>query len=682
MQDILRALNPEQRRAVETTEGPLLVLAGAGSGKTRVITVRIAHLLAKGVPPERILAVTFTNKAAREMRERVGELVGKERALRIFCGTFHAFCMELLREYGEALDISKRFTISDGSDQLSILRGALREISIGSVQLQPNVVHARISLMKNQLVDTVAFLDKAADDEEELVGKAWHRYDEALRKSRSLDFDDLLLYALRLLKLKGGPIDAIRDRYHYVLVDEYQDTNAPQYEIVRQVAGKRRNICVVGDDDQSIYGWRGADVAKILNFGQDFPGAEVVRLETNYRSTKQILDAANRVIKHNPKRHEKTLRSHIGPGASLQLIVADDEHEEADHIACEIQDLVREEITRFGSIAVLFRTGPQARPFEGQFRARNIPYVLVGGLSFFDRKEVRDILSYLKILVNPSDEAALLRAISAPSRGLGKVSIDKILNFAGKEGITALEGFERAPDIEGVKPAQAAAAREFARLMETLRRQEGSVPALIEQMIQAVDYRREVDRSYPDELTREQRWGVVDEIVAFAENHQKRRKSPSLERFLQELALRDDDDSSAEDAGKRNQVTLMTLHAAKGLEFPRVYLVGLEEGILPHVRSVAEGNVEEERRLAYVGLTRAKRYLTLSHTRQRMRYGHPLESLTSRFLYELRGEEPPKEWQDAVDVLQPQGSVTKSGTKRKKAGKKGRKKAAKKRARR
>ena len=261
MQDLLSTLNPEQRRAVETTEGPLLVLAGAGSGKTRVITFRIAHLLAKGVAPEQILAVTFTNKAAREMRERVAQLVGKERALRIFCGTFHSFCMELLRQYGEALEISKRFTISDTSDQVSILRSALREISVGDVQLQPNVVQSRISLLKNKLVETDTFLDSAKDDEDELIGKAWRRYDEALRKSRSMDFDDLLLFALRLLRLKDGPIQSIRERFHYILVDEYQDTNAPQYEIVRQVAGERRNLCVVGDDDQSIYGWRGADVA-------------------------------------------------------------------------------------------------------------------------------------------------------------------------------------------------------------------------------------------------------------------------------------------------------------------------------------------------------------------------------------------------------------------------------------
>ncbi|MAB79636.1 MAG: hypothetical protein CMJ89_09835 [Planctomycetes bacterium] len=675
MQDFLSVLNPEQRRAVETTEGPLLVLAGAGTGKTRVITVRIAHLLSKGVAPERILAVTFTNKAAREMRERVSRLVGKVRAQRLFCGTFHSFCMELLREYGEALEISKRFTISDGSDQISILRGALREISVGGVQLQPHVVQSRISLMKNQLVQTKSFFDGAADDEEELIARAWERYDEALRKARSLDFDDLLLYTLRLLRLPGGPIESVRNRFHYVLVDEYQDTNAPQYGIVREVTGERKNICVVGDDDQSIYGWRGADVSKILNFQGDFPGAEVVRLETNYRSTEQILDAANKVIENNPRRHKKTLRSAIGPGDPLQLVIADDEHEEADHIACQIQDMVRDEETRWGDVAVLFRTGPQARPFEAQFRARSIPYVLVGGRSFFDRKEVRDVLSYLKLIVNPSDEVALLRAVSAPPRGLGKTSLDRLLSFAVREGLTALEAFERAPEVEGVQKAQGLAAREFALLMATLSRREGPVPARIESILQAVDYRREVDRSYPDELTREQRWNGVEEIVVLAENHQRTKKVPSLEAFLQELALTADDDESPEDASKRDRVVLMTLHAAKGLEFPRVYLVGLEEGLLPHSRALAEGNVEEERRLAYVGLTRAKSYLTLSHTRQRMRHGHSIETLTSRFLYELRGEEPPKVWHDAVDVLQPQKS-------RRKTRRKGRKKAAKKRTRR
>jgi DNA helicase-2/ATP-dependent DNA helicase PcrA len=525
------------------------------------------------------------------------------------------------------------------------------------------------------MVQTKSFFDGAADDEEEFVARAWQRYDAALRKARSLDFDDLLLYTLRLLRLPGGPIEAVRNRFHYVLVDEYQDTNAPQYGIVREVTGERKNICVVGDDDQSIYGWRGADVSKILNFEDDFPGAKVVRLETNYRSTKQILDAANKVIENNPRRHKKTLRSAIGPGDSLQLVIADDEHGEADHIACQIQDMVRDEETRWGDVAVLFRTGPQARPFEAQFRARAIPYVLVGGRSFFDRKEVRDVLSYLKLIVNPSDEVALLRAVSAPPRGLGKTSLDRLLSFAVREGLTALGAFERAPEVEGVQKAQGIAAREFALLMATLRRREGSVPARIESVLQAVDYRREVDRSYPDELTREQRWNVVEEIVALAENHQRTKKIPSLEAFLQELALTADDDESPEDASKRNRVVLMTLHAAKGLEFPRVYLVGLEEGLLPHSRALAEGNVEEERRLAYVGLTRAKSYLTLSHTRQRMRHGHPLETLTSRFLYELRGEEPSREWHDAVDVLRPQKS-------QRKTRRRGRKKAAKKRTRR
>jgi DNA helicase-2/ATP-dependent DNA helicase PcrA len=642
-------LNPEQRAAVLCTEGPLLVLAGAGTGKTRVITVRIAHLVARRVPPERILAVTFTNKAAREMRERLGGLIGKKKAALPFVGTFHAFCVEVLRQHGEPVGLGRRFTISDGSDQLALLRSVLRTLHVEGVQMQVGELQARISLLKNRLVRQGSFLEAAADDTEELVGRAWARYEEELARSRAVDFDDLLLRTVQLLALPGGPLGVLQERFHYVLVDEYQDTNTPQYEIVRAIAGARRNLCVVGDDDQSIYGWRGADVTRILSFEKDFPGATVVRLETNYRSTAPILRAANRVIACNAERHPKELRSALGDGPPLKLVVSEDETEEADHVARDIQREVRENEARLGDFAVLFRTGPQARAFEAQFRARGVPYVLVGGRSFFDRKEVRDVIAYLKLLVQPDDELCFSRVANTPPRGLGAKSLERVLSFAARERVPIAQAFERAAEITGVGAAAAAAGRDLCRLLGTLREDSsGGLVARIERCLEAVGYRGEVERLYPDPLDRSARWAAVEDVLELARRFDGRRKAPDLAAFLQELLLEERDDDAAEDPGERRRVTLMTLHSAKGLEFPHVYLVGLEEGLLPHRRSLSDGTVEEERRLMYVGITRAQRMLVLTHTKARGRFGKTEESLPSRFLFELKGEEPPADWKRAL----------------------------------
>jgi superfamily I DNA/RNA helicase len=647
--ELLSGLNPEQRAAVLHTEGPLLVLAGAGSGKTRVITVRIAHLVAGGVAPERILAVTFTNKAAREMRARLGALIGAERAALPFVGTFHSFCVEVLREHGALVGLARSFTISDGSDQLALMRGVLRTLNVEGAKLQAGDLQARISLLKNRLIGAEAFLAKAADDTDELVGRAFTRYEEELARARSLDFDDLLLRTLQLLRKKDGPLAHLRERFRYVLVDEYQDTNAPQYEIVHAIAGKHRNLCVVGDDDQSIYGWRGADVGRILGFEKDFPGAKVVRLETNYRSTEPILRAANRVIAHNTERHPKELRSALGPGDPLQLVVAEGETEEADHVAREIAALVGRRAARFGDFAVLFRTGPQARAYEEQFRARGIPYVLVGGRSFFDRKEVRDVLAYLKLLVQPDDELALARIANVPPRGLGEKSLERVLAHAASRRIPLAQAFEEAGEIEGVSPAAATAGRDLFRLLGTVRSEPGlTLVARVERLLDAAGYRAEVERLYPDPLERTRRWAAVEELLALARKFGGRKSDASLAAFLQALTLEEEEDGDPAEEGERRSVTLMTLHSAKGLEFPRVYLVGLEEGLLPHRRSVAEGNVEEERRLMYVGITRAQRNLTLCHAKARSRFGRGEDSLPSRFLFELKGEPPPRDWSKSV----------------------------------
>jgi DNA helicase-2/ATP-dependent DNA helicase PcrA len=645
MSKLLAGLNAEQRAAVEATEGPVLVLAGAGSGKTRVITVRIAHMLGNGVAPEHVLAMTFTNKAAREMRERVGSLVGKQRAEALFVGTFHAFCLHALREHGRHVGFANGFTICDAADQVSTMRGVLRDLRVADTSIQPAVLQSRISLMKNKLVTAGEFLKTAVDDKDELLGRAYERYDEHLRRTKALDFDDLLLYTLQLLRKKELR-ELYRARFRYVMVDEYQDTNGPQYEIIKAIAGGHRNLCVVGDDDQSIYGWRGADVAKILSFERDFKGAKVVRLETNYRSTNQILGAANRVIVNNTKRHAKTLKAAAGDGAPVTAIQLADENEEADHVAREIAMLVDRRQAKLSDFAVLFRTSQQPRVFEAQFRARGLPYTLVGGMSFFDRKEVRDVLAYLKLAVSPHDEVSLLRVINCPPRGVGKTSLDRALEFAAKHGISLAAAFDRAHEIEGVASSTADAVRDFRNLLATASHVDESAPLArrVERLIEAVGYRTEVERCYPDERTRDMRWQGVADVIEFADNHARRSRNATLATFLQDLTLTANDDKSDEEPGERARVMLMTLHSAKGLEFPRVYLVGLEEGLLPHLRSIAEDTVEEERRLMYVGITRARTHLTLCYTKQRTKFGRQVDSMPSRFLYEIKGTPPPADW--------------------------------------
>jgi DNA helicase-2/ATP-dependent DNA helicase PcrA len=653
MRDPLEGLNPEQRRAVLATEGPLLVLAGAGTGKTRVITVRIAHLLSKGVAPGSVLAVTFTNKAADEMRERVAGLVGRKGASGVTACTFHSFCARVLREHGAAIGIPRRFSICDGSDQLAAAKAVLRDLSVPEAKLRPNVLQARISLLKNRLVGHDRCLKEATDDLDALVAHAYRRYDEHLKRTHVLDFDDLLLRTLDLLERDDATRKLLEERYRYILVDEYQDTNGPQYEIVRRLARRHRNLCVVGDDDQSIYGWRGADVKKILGFERDFPGATVVRLETNYRSTAEILEAANRVIKNNPARHEKTLRSALGAGDPVKVVCLEDEEREALGVVGDICTRVHGGETRFRDCAILFRTQTQPRLFEAALRERSVPYVLVGGPSFFDRKEVRDLLAYLRLLSNPLDETSLLRIVNRPPRGIGKTTVDRVLERAAAEKIAASEAFDRATEM----PAAARAGWEGLRgtLARLGAKDPGrALPLRIRELLDAVQYRAEVDRCYEDPRVRDARWAAVDAVLALAESYVRRVPKPDLAGFLERLALSSGDEREEEESRTRDAVTLMTLHAAKGLEFPRVYLVGMEEGLLPHERSAAEGTIEEERRLAYVGITRAKRTLTITHVQERARYGRRAPAMPSRFLFELSGAKPPKDWRAAGTPEPPQ----------------------------
>jgi DNA helicase-2/ATP-dependent DNA helicase PcrA len=643
MAGILDGLNSEQRRAVEQTEGPVLVLAGAGSGKTRVITCRIAHLNAKKVSPRNILAMTFTNKAAREMRERVGGLVGAFAAKGLTVSTFHSFCVRVLREHAEALGLSRSFTICDDSDQLTAVKGALREMRIAEAAVHPRAALSKISLFKSRLVTPVQALAEAEDDWEELVARTYRSYNDHLKRSRTVDFDDLLLLVGDLLEKHPDVRKRYQERFRYVMVDEYQDTNGPQYEILKQIAGVHRNLCVVGDDDQSIYGWRGADVRKILNFEKDFPGAVVIRLETNYRSTEQILTAANAVIRNNKSRHEKTLRAACGSGEAIRIFPCEDEEHESEFVVDEIQRDARAGRVKFGDVAILFRTAVQPRPFEARLRAARIPYDLVGGMSFFDRKEVRDVLAYVRLVANPFDEASLLRVVNVPPRGVGKASMDKVVDLATHDGISAAAVFDRGAP-EGVSAETFNAVRSFRRVLADFAVKvpsAGLVPALRELII-AVKYHEEIARCYPDAITQQARIAAVEEVVNLAENYARRSPKASLEGFLEEITLSTEDDlDEDEKKGSRDQVTLMTLHAAKGLEFPRVYLVGVEEGLLPHQRSVQEDTVEEERRLMYVGITRAKRQLTLTRVKTRAKYGRREPCLPSRFLFEIKGETPP-----------------------------------------
>lgn len=637
-----RGLNPEQHKAVRTVKGPLLVLAGAGTGKTRVITHRIAHLVDQGVKPGSILAMTFTNKAAGEMKQRVSSLLNNGASRDLTVGTFHSFCVKALRRYPDRAGIRPGFGICDADDQLVAMKQALRELQIPESSLNPRLCLSQVSLLKNRLTSPDALLE-SRDDFEASLGRAYQRYNAGLRVSGVLDFDDLLLYMVRLLQ-DGKTLASFRRRYGYILVDEYQDTNGPQYEIIKAIGGAHRNVCVVGDDDQSIYGWRGADVSKILNFEKDFPKATVVRLETNYRSTAQIIEGANAVIRNNPSRHEKVLCSAAGDGEDIITRRLPDEEAEAQFVVEGIIERVQSENLPLGDFAILFRTAIQPRPFEVQLRHHGIPYNLVGGLSFFDRKEVRDVLAYLKLVANPDDELSLLRVINTPPRGIGTTSIERMLSAAAKGSVPLAELLRRGGTIPGVPDGPATAARRFLETLGGLAHLQAGpdLVTLVTQLVKDVDYDAEIRKRYEEEEVRAKRREAVAEIMNMAELHARQGTKANLAGFLEDVALTANEDRESEETTGR-QVTLMTLHSAKGLEFSEVYLAGVEEGLLPHSRSIEDGAIEEERRLAYVGITRARRRLTVTYVQSRARYGKRLGVLPSRFLYEMHGENPPTE---------------------------------------
>ena len=613
MIDFLDDLNPKQKEAVRYVNGPLLILAGAGSGKTRVLVYKIAYLLCKcKAKPCEILALTFTNKAAEEMRSRIHKLVGNS-ARNISMGTFHSFCARVLRIYSERLGFTKDFTIYDETDAKNLIKKIVRENDIGIMQT-PKAIYSRISLAKNSFISPESYPIYSFVDER--IAKIYGIYQETLKENNALDFDDLLIKAYELFE--NHPDAKERFSSKYILVDEYQDTNHVQYLILKCLSAKHRNISVVGDDDQSIYRWRGADIRNILDFEADFPDAKIIRLEENYRSTKKILRAASSVVKNNVNRMGKELWTKKEEGEQLSILEAKDEQDEAH----EIVRIIKEENRPLGEFVILYRTHAQSRIIEETLRRENIPYVIVGGVRFYERQEVKDALAYLRVIANPNDNVALLRIINVPHRGIGESTIRVLEQFASSEGIPLYVAVGMADKIDGLHQSKKNALLRFYRMMENCKRTEKKPSKLLERVLESTGYIRRLEaEGGAESLTRIEN---VKELIASADKYNK------LEDFLNDVALLTDIDNW----DKRNdKITLMTAHNAKGLEFPVVLITGLEEGLFPHFSSLYdEDELEEERRLFYVGLTRAKEKVYLSYAQSRNRRG---TTLPSRFLGEL-----------------------------------------------
>ena len=636
-------LNAAQREAVQTLSGPLLVLAGAGTGKTRVITYRIAELIRHRVSPSRILAVTFTNKAAREMQERASALLGKKLPEKPENSTFHSLCVRILKRHLVKLGYPPQWGICDAGDQESFARKVLRELRVGNESLRPGDLIGEISRWKSAGITPSQAESIARSDKEHLAAMGYRRYQKALKTAGVVDFDDLLLCTCELFQQFPDVQQAESARFDHLLIDEYQDTNGLQYQIVSSLAAPHRNLCVVGDDDQSIYGWRGAEVAHILHFQRHWPEAKVVRLEENYRSTTPIIALANRLIAFNKDRHAKVLRAVAADGPPPKFVKYKDETEEASGTVREIMHLVHEKICRFKEIAILFRTNEQPRAFEMELRRQQVPYLLVGGMSFYDRREVRDVLAYLKVLAHPADEVSLLRIINTPARGIGTGTVETLLKKAVQMGRSVWDILPTVQNDGDISYQAAQSILAFRQLMDGYRSKLGQTPLVdvVRDLIFKIDYMAEIRRQYKEPQDQEARWQSVEEVINSLAQYVRRESRPTLAGFLEDTVLGGrDDQKDDEKKFERDAVVLMTLHSAKGLEFPHVYLVGMEEGFLPHKRSVAEDGaaIDEERRLCYVGVTRAREFLTLSFAQNRLKWGRSRPTIPSRFLFEMRGE--------------------------------------------
>ena len=636
---LLDALNEPQRQAVMATDGPLLILAGAGSGKTRVLTHRTAYLIEEcGVNPYNIMAITFTNNAAGEMRERIDQMVGYG-SESIWVCTFHSTCVRILRRYIDRLGFGTNFTIYDSDDQKTLMKDICKRLEIDTKMYKEKMFLSAISSAKDELIDPIEFETRAAGDYvKRKQAQVYREYQQALKQNNALDFDDLIMKTVELFKLDKEVLASYQDRFRYIMVDEYQDTNTAQFELIRLLALKYQNLCVVGDDDQSIYKFRGANIYNILNFEHHFPDATVIKLEQNYRSTQNILDAANAVIANNQGRKEKRLWTDNGAGDKITFEQLDTAAEEADFVARDIARRVRKGEYQYKDCAILYRTNAQSRLFEERFITANIPYKIFGGVNFYARKEVKDLLAYLKTIDNGQDDLAVRRIINIPKRGIGAASINKVALYAQEQEISFYDALCVAEQVPGLGKA-AAKIRPFVLFIQSMKAKAKllSVADLLQEVIETTGYVRELEAEGTDEA--EARIENIDELISKAVDYAEVEEAPTLNGFLENVALVADIDSFDENS---DYVVLMTLHSAKGLEFPNVYLAGLEDGLFPSYMSITSDNsqaeIEEERRLAYVGITRAKKNLTITSARVRMVRGQTQYGKVSRFVREIPPE--------------------------------------------
>lgn len=642
---LLQGMNDKQAEAVLTTEGPLLVMAGAGSGKTRVLTHRVAYLIEEqGVNPWNILAITFTNKAAREMQERVGKLLG-ESARDIWVSTFHALCVRILRRDIDKLGYNRAFTIADTSEQRTLMKRICSELNVDTKKYDPRAILSAISNAKNAMqtaTDYAALNSHANNPLNQIVAKAYVLYQKELENSQALDFDDLIMKTIEMFEKDPETLEYYQNKFHYIHVDEYQDTNDAQYQLVTLLAAKYKNLCVVGDADQSIYGWRGANMNNILNFERDYPEAHTVMLEQNYRSTQTILKAANEVIANNLVRKEKNLWTENGTGDKISYYRAQNEHDESQFVVSKIQAEISEHGYHYNDFAVLYRTNAQSRMIEETFMKSTVPYTMVGGHKFYDRKEIRDILAYLTLIVNPRDAMSFERVVNTPKRGIGPGSVDKLRQFANENGWSLLEAAQNVTLANAISARIRAKIEDFGRLMADLTKEADylTITELTDEILTKSGYLQMLKAE--NDLQAQTRQENLEEFKSVTQEYDQKHgedegdNRQKLMNFLSDLALVSDQDDVDEEAPK---VTLMTLHAAKGLEFPVIFLVGMEEGIFPLYRSLSnEKELEEERRLAYVGITRAKRKLYLTNAYSRMLYGRVQRNQPSQFVEEINDD--------------------------------------------
>ncbi|QST00381.1 DNA helicase PcrA [Pontibacillus sp. ALD_SL1] len=636
--DLLKGLNEQQREAVVKTDGPLLLMAGAGSGKTRVLTHRIAYLLGeKEIAPRNVLAITFTNKAAREMKDRVGDLVGPE-ARDMWISTFHSMCVRILRRDIDRIGINRNFSILDTTDQLSVIKQVLKDLNLDPKKFDPRAMLGAISTAKNELKTPEDFSKTTGNYYEQQTAGVYEKYQKTLRKNQSLDFDDLIMQTLTLFDRLPEVLEYYQRRFQYIHVDEYQDTNHAQYQLVKMLANRFENLCVVGDSDQSIYRWRGADIANIMSFEKDYPTAKVIMLEQNYRSTKRILDAANEVIQNNSGRKPKNLWTDNDDGESIFYYQAPTERDEGLFVTNKIEDMVRATKFKYKDCAVLYRTNAQSRTIEETFVKANIPYQIVGGTKFYDRKEIKDMLAYLRLIANPDDDISFGRIVNEPKRGVGRTSLDNIQMYAARHDLSL---YEAAGEVEQVGLSKRAtnAIRDFHKMIRNWTQQQDFLSAtdLVEDVLKITGYEDMLKNE--NSLEAQSRLENINEFLSVTKNFEEQNEDKSLIAFLTDLALVADINSADEDPFADDKVTLMTLHSAKGLEFPVVFLIGMEESVFPHSRSLQdEEEMEEERRLAYVGITRAEQQLFLTNAKMRTLFGRTNMNPESRFISEIPAE--------------------------------------------